>query len=72
MWRHTVADVAQPIFPLVERILGVDLLALLHSWQAEGLSHYRIALRLRDDHDIDVSPETVRRWLAGPELDGAA
>lgn len=54
--------VAQPTFPLYDRLLNGKLTQLLADWQAEGLSATAMAFELRD-RDCVVSPETVRRWL---------
>jgi intein-encoded DNA endonuclease-like protein len=59
-------------FPYVERIVGGNLRELLLSWQAEGLSMRLIERRLRDDYDVDVSSETIRRWLRATEPDAVA
>jgi hypothetical protein len=56
-------------FPLVDRILDGRLTQRLTEWRAEGLSFTAIALRLHDDHGIDVTHETVRRWLKGIEAE---
>lgn len=52
----------RPLFPLYDRILDGKLAALLTGWRAEGLSHEEITGRLRSDHEIVVTSETVRRW----------
>lgn len=63
--------VARPsTFPLIDRLVGGDLAALLQAWRSEGLSNIEIADRLRTRHDVKVSHETVRRWLI--TLDGEA
>lgn len=61
-------------FPLYDRIMEGKLSALLTEWRAEGASYQEVAHRLRD-HDINVSHETVRRWILdhlSPVEDGAA
>ena len=50
-------------YRLVDRIFDGTLKANLLAWRAEGLSLTAIALRLHDDHSVDVTGETVRRWL---------
>lgn len=47
---------------LHDRILDGRLGKMLDDWRAEGLSFPEIAFRLRTEHDIKVSDETVRRW----------
>ena len=49
-------------YPLADRALDGRLADLLLGWDAEGLSLFDIALKLRDDHDLEVSPSTVSRW----------
>lgn len=53
----------QPLYPLVDRVLEGRLAELLGQWKRANLSTFQIALKLRDDHDISVSPDTVSRWL---------
>jgi hypothetical protein len=47
---------------LVDRVLGGRLETLLRQWAADDLALIDIVFRLRQDHDIKVSTETVRRW----------
>ena len=54
---------ATKTYPLVDRILGGQLAELLSGWRNEGLSYGAIALRLHDDYQVDVTAETVRRWI---------
>lgn len=53
---------AQPIFPLVNRLLGGKLPDLLREKREAGETHERIARWLHTEHDIDVTAETVRGW----------
>lgn len=50
------------IRPLVDKLLDGQLAALLEAWRTEGLSYNDMAYRLRSEHDINVSQETIRRW----------
>ena len=50
-------------YPLVDRALGGTLDTLLKEWREEGLSLADISYRLRSDHDIKVSANTIGRWL---------
>ncbi len=50
-------------FPLVDRILKGQLAELLLGWQADDVALSEMAHRLRTEHDITVSVETIRRWL---------
>lgn len=54
-----------------DHLLGGRLDALLAQWRAEGDTLDQIVDRLRDEHGVDVSRETVRRWLAPPDSPGA-
>jgi hypothetical protein len=48
--------------PLVERIVGGDLAGLLTAWRSEGLTLDQMAVRMRTQHDVAVTRETLRRW----------
>lgn len=54
--------------------LGGRLDSILEEYRRDGLSHDLISRRLDDDHGIEVSRETIRRWLMGltPEPENAA
>lgn len=54
----------RPLFPLYDRILDGQLAAILTGWRAEGTSYEEMAGRLRDEHQIIVTSETVRRWCS--------
>lgn len=60
----------QATFPLYDRILGGTLTALIRDNRKAGLTPAEIRDVLRDDHDVTVSVETVRRWVR--ELEAAA
>lgn len=49
--------------PIVDLALGGKLETFLRERAEAGESNYSVALRLRDDHNIEVSPETVRTWF---------
>lgn len=51
------------LFPLADRAVGGRLAVLLNRYRETEPSLRAIAQRLADDHGIDVSHETVRRWL---------
>jgi len=51
------------LFILADRIAGGNLAEQLTTWRAEGLSLIAISFRLHDEHSVDVSHETIRRWL---------
>lgn len=50
-------------FPLVDRLIPGGLAPWLTSARADGDSYETIAFRLRSEHDITVSSETVRSWV---------
>lgn len=58
-------------FELANMALGGQLEDRLSEWRADGLTIDRIAQRLQGD-GIDVSRETVRRWLLKLGIDEAA
>lgn len=58
------------LWPLADRILDGNLSAYLRQCRRQGMSAERIARELRADHDINVSRETMRNWLAALGIDG--
>jgi hypothetical protein len=59
------------VYPLANRILDGRLRSMLRRWRTKGLSHAQIAYKLRADHDITVSDETVRMWCLRLGIDEA-
>lgn len=60
-----IADVAPTdTFPLVDRLIPGGLADWLGTARDAGDSFETIAFRLRSEHDITVSSETVRGWCA--------
>lgn len=58
---------------LYDRILAGGLKPLLRQWKTEEVALDEQTHRLRTEHDVQVSRETVRRWqLALAEPDQAA
>lgn len=55
-------------YPLVDRILGGTLGALLRTRRSEGASFDGIARELENKHRVRVSADTVRRWCADEGL----
>lgn len=52
------------IYPLLDRLLDGNLAEQLRVWRTdERLSYDAICKRLLVQHDVDVSTDTVRRWL---------
>ena len=49
-------------FPLVDRLVPEGLTDYLTAARKAKDSHETIAFRLRDEHDIKVSADTVRQW----------
>lgn len=54
---------ATDTYPLVDRLVEGGLPAFLNAAREAGDSHETIAFRLRAEHDITVSIETVRKWV---------
>lgn len=52
-----------PLYRMVDRILGGRLDETLSSYADQGLSPGRMALRLAADHQVEVSGQTVRKWV---------
>lgn len=50
-------------FPVYDRLLDGQLAQMLTSWRADGATYLDITMRLRSDHGIAVSVDTVRRWV---------
>lgn len=48
---------------LVDRIIPGGLSAFLTDARANGETYADITFRLRTDHNIEVTQETVRRWV---------
>jgi len=59
-------------FPLVDRILDGQLAERLTEWRAAGDSYASIVYKLRSEHDVTVSIETVRRWLKALDAEAVA
>jgi intein-encoded DNA endonuclease-like protein len=57
------------LFPIYDRLVDGGLEAYLCKARGKGESFHRISTRLRDEFEISVSVETIRRWcsLAGAE-----
>lgn len=63
---------AADTYPLYDRLLDGKLGDVLLGWRDEGIKNPEIAYRLRSEHEIVVSTETVRRWLHKLEKEAAA
>jgi intein-encoded DNA endonuclease-like protein len=55
-------------YPLYDRIMDGTLGAWLRTARSDGNSYERIAGRLRAEHDIEVTSETVRKWCRRPDI----
>ncbi len=53
---------AQSIRPLADRALDGKLTKTLTDWKDEGVTFAEMAFKLRTEHDLAVSAETVRVW----------
>lgn len=49
---------------MVDRILGGQLEETLRGYAAQGLSPGRMALRLAADYQVEVSGQTIKKWVA--------
>lgn len=52
-----------PLHQMVDRILDGRLDETLSSYADQGLSPGRMALRLAADHQVEVSGQTIRKWV---------
>ncbi len=55
-------------YPLVDRLVPGGLARFLADARNAGESYEGVAHRLRAEHDVAVSSETVRRWCARTEV----
>ncbi len=58
------------MYPLADRALGGTLERRLRRWRKEGRSYEQIA-RAVGDEGIDVSGETIRKWVVALGIDTA-
>lgn len=63
---------ATDTYPLVDRLVDGGLPAFLRAARLAGESHETIAYRLRTEHDITVTSETVRKWVTRAETEATA
>lgn len=54
---------AKNYFDVVDRLADGRLAEQLTQWRQQGDSFNTIAVRIHDELDIDVTAETVRRWV---------
>lgn len=65
-------SVAQPLYPLVDRLLDGRLVALLTEKRYAGQTYDDIARWLATDLDVKVTAETVRTWCARLDIPAKA
>lgn len=65
---NMASDMATPIRPLVDRILGGRLTDVLVDLRCEGLSYERIARHLGAVHGIEITGEQVRKWAIASDV----
>lgn len=53
---------ATTLYRLVDTLLDGDLPHRLQRWRAAGVSYAAMARLLSTDLDVELSPETIRRW----------
>lgn len=54
-------------FDITNRALGGVLPAFIRELRDAGCSWREVSYRLREEHQVDVSIETLRRWSAALE-----
>lgn len=62
----------QPLLPLIDRLLDGKLADYLTEHRTAGLSFDAIGRRLANEHDVNVTGETVRRWCVELGVEEAA
>lgn len=61
------------LYKLADRVLGGRLEHMLRTWARAGVSRRSAAKLLTDAlGGIEISPETLRRWMADVEADDGA
>lgn len=66
-WAYNVPVPPTSTARLIDRIIPGGLHPFLTEARQQGETCARIADRLAEEHEIEVSAETVRRWVARPE-----
>ena len=59
-------------YPLVDRIVPGGLPPFLAAARERGESFETIAYRLRNEHGIAVTSETIRKWCGRAEAEAAS
>lgn len=57
---------------LADAVLGGQLREFVLTRRAEGQSWRRVAICLLQEHDVDVSAETLRGWFKAASTEDAA
>lgn len=55
--------IASPVFRMADNMVGGRLAQIIVGYHADGHSHEHISRLLWADHGIDVSGQTLRRWV---------
>ena len=55
--------IASPVFRMADRMVEGRLAQIIVDYHAEGHSHEHISRLLWAEHGIDVSGQTLRRWV---------
>ncbi len=55
--------IASPVFRMADNMVGGRLAEIIVAYHAEGHSHEHISRLLWAEHGIDVSGQTLRRWV---------
>ena len=71
MWRTVNTMPTTTRYDLVDRLLDGDLARQLEELHNDGLGVRRIATWFDREHGVQVSHETVRRWLRAEEVKSA-
>ncbi len=55
--------IASPVFRMADRMVDGQLALIIVGYHNEGHSHEHISRLLWAEHGIDVSGQTLRRWV---------
>lgn len=55
--------IASPVFRMADTLVNGRLAEIIVEYHAEGHSHEHISRLLWAEHGIDVSGQTLRRWV---------
>lgn len=60
---QNVSMARQSVYPLLDRLADGKLTEQLLEHRDRGESHLTIAFWLHDTYEVDVTSQTIRRWL---------